>query len=62
MGKVADQIKKLQIKEELTLPELFKKYPHLAELQHLELMEEDLAKRQQKQWEAKKKQMKLLLD
>ena len=40
MGKIADEIKILQVQEKLTLPELFEKYPHLAKLQHLELLEE----------------------
>jgi|TARA_R100001163_G_C4901990_1_gene90176 hypothetical protein len=56
MGKIAEKIKKIQVSEKLTLPEVFKKYPHLAELQHAELLEELELE------EAKKeKQMKLLL-
>ena len=41
MGKVANEIKKIQVKENLTLPEVFQKYPHLASLQFKELQEED---------------------
>jgi|TARA_R100000664_G_scaffold33717_1_gene51687 hypothetical protein len=40
MGKVADEIKKIQEKEKLTLPEVFEKYPHLATLQLEEVLEE----------------------
>jgi uncharacterized protein (DUF433 family) len=40
MGKVAKEIKRIQIEENLTLPELFEKYPHLAKLQLEELLEE----------------------
>jgi ribonucleotide reductase beta subunit family protein with ferritin-like domain len=40
MGKIAQEIRKIQIDENLTLPELFEKYPHLARLQHLEILEE----------------------
>jgi len=40
MGKVAEQIKKIQIEEKLTLPEVFEKYPHLASLQLEEVLEE----------------------
>tara|TARA_R110002110_G_scaffold119861_4_gene294596 strand:- start:238 stop:393 length:156 start_codon:yes stop_codon:yes gene_type:complete len=40
MGKVAEQIRKIQIEEKLALPDLFKKYPHLAILQLDEILEE----------------------
>ena len=40
MGKVAEEIRKIQIEEKLTLPELFKKYPHLANLQLDEILQE----------------------
>ena len=40
MGKVAQEIKRIQIEENLTLTELFEKYPHLAKLQLEELLEE----------------------
>lgn len=40
IGKVAKEIKRIQIEESLTLPELFEKYPHLAKLQLEELLEE----------------------
>ena len=56
MGKISDEIRKIQVKENLTLPQLFEKYPHLARLQYEELGEEqDLN-------EEKGRQIKLLLD
>ena len=55
MGKVNEEIKKLQVEENLTLPQLFEKYPHLARLQYEELREETSLKEN-------KKQLKLLLD
>ncbi len=56
MGKVANEIKKIQVEQNLTLPQVFEKYPHLASLQHQELQEE--AKLNEK----KEKQLQLLLD
>jgi hypothetical protein len=56
MGKIASEIKKIQEKEFLTLPQLFEKYPHLAHLQYEELKEEGNL------IEETKKQLKLLLD
>ena len=50
--KLAKEIKNIQVKEKLTLPELFDKYPHLANLQLEELLEE----------KEKKQDKKLLLD
>ena len=41
MGKIANEIKKIQVEEKLTLPEVFKKYPHLSRLQLEELLEEN---------------------
>ncbi len=41
MGKVNDEIKKIQIEENLTLVQVFEKYPHLAHLQYQELVEEE---------------------
>ena len=41
MGKIADVIRKIQVEETLTLPEVFQKYPHLANWQYKELQEED---------------------
>ena len=55
MGKVNEEIKRLQKEENLTLPQLFEKYPHLARLQFDEMKEEQLS-------EDKNKQLKLLLD
>ena len=52
LGKIAKEIKNIQVKEKLTLPELFDKYPHLANLQLEELLEE----------KEKKQDKKLLLD
>jgi hypothetical protein len=40
MGKVAETIKEIQQRESLTLPQLFEKYPHLAQLQYEEQLEE----------------------
>jgi len=40
MGKIASEIKRIQIEENLTLPQVFEKYPHLARLQYEELNEE----------------------
>jgi len=62
VGKIAEQIQKIQIEENITLLELFKKYPHLSELQHIELMEERDQKESFTSNKNKKKQMKLLLD
>ena len=56
MGKVNDEIKKLQVEESLTLPQLFEKYPHLARLQYEEIKDEET------KLEEGKKQLKLLLD
>jgi len=56
VGKVADEIRKIQIEENLTLLEVLDKYPHLASLQFKELQEEDNL------IEEKKTQKKLLLD
>ena len=55
MGKINDEIKKLQVEESLTLPQLFDKYPHLARLQYEEIKEEINLKES-------KNQLKLLLD
>ena len=55
MGKVNEEIERLQREENLTLPQLFEKYPHLARLQFDEMKEEKLS-------EDKKSQLKLLLD
>jgi hypothetical protein len=41
VGKIANEIKKIQVEENLTLPEVFEKYPHLAKLQLEELIEEN---------------------
>ena len=56
MGKIADEIKKIQIKENLTLPEVFERYPHMATLQYKELQEEGNIV------EEKSKQKELLFD
>ena len=40
LGKIAQEIKRIQIEESLSLPELFDKYPYLAKLQLEELLEE----------------------
>ena len=54
--KINDEIKKLQVEENLTIPQLFEKYPHLARLQYEELKEEESNLKEGK------KQLKLLLD
>ena len=41
MGKIALEIRRIQIEESLTLPQVFEKYPHLARLQLEELLEEE---------------------
>ena len=56
VGKVSDEIIKIQRKEKLTLPQVFEKYPHLASLQFQELKEEESLREQDE------KQLKLLLD
>lgn len=48
MGKVTNQITKIQIKENLTLPQVFEKYPHLSELQLEEILEEENMVRENK--------------
>ena len=48
MGKVAETIKEIQERENLTLPQLFEKYPHLAELQLEEVLEEENAVKENK--------------
>jgi hypothetical protein len=40
MGKVTEQIRKIQMEEEIDLLEVFKRYPHLARMQFEELQEE----------------------
>jgi hypothetical protein len=55
VGKVNEEIERLQREENMTLPQLFEKYPHLARLQCDEMREESLS-------EDKKSQLKLLLD
>tara|TARA_R110000824_G_scaffold27426_10_gene93242 strand:- start:33961 stop:34119 length:159 start_codon:yes stop_codon:yes gene_type:complete len=40
MGKVADEILRIQLEEKLTLLSVFEKYPHLAKLQLEEVLEE----------------------
>tara|TARA_R110002073_G_C9281084_1_gene565183 strand:- start:647 stop:841 length:195 start_codon:yes stop_codon:yes gene_type:complete len=56
VGKINEEIKRIQTKESLTLPQLFEKYPHLARLQFEEMKEEGNLS------EDKKKQLQLLLD
>ena len=41
MGIIAAKIKEIQKQENLTLKQVFEKYPHLAELQHEEQLRED---------------------
>ena len=55
MGKVNEEIKRIQIEQNLTLPQVFELYPHLARLQFEEVKEEG-------QLKESKKQLELLLD
>ena len=48
MGKIANEINRLQIEKNLTLPELFEKYPHLARLQLEEVLEENILQEDKK--------------
>ena len=57
MGKVTEMIEKIKLEEDLTTQEVFKKYPHLADLQKDELWKEYESKNLN---ESKKKD--LLLD
>jgi|TARA_E500000305_G_C3947076_1_gene200329 hypothetical protein len=59
MGKVRNEIEKIQLEEGLALTEVFKKYPHLETLQFLELKEENESYKLEK---LNKKPKKLLLD
>ena len=52
MGKIADEIARIQVAENMTLTQLFEKYPHLERLQFLEMKEE--AKLQETSSESKK--------
>ena len=40
MGKVTDKIRLIMLQENLSLQEVFEKYPHLADLQKEEMFEE----------------------
>jgi len=40
MGKVTDKIRTIMLEENLSLQEVFEKYPHLADLQKEEMFEE----------------------
>jgi len=40
MGKVTDKIRKIMVEENLSLQDVFVKYPHLADLQKDEMFEE----------------------
>ena len=60
MGKVREEIEKIQRTEKLTLTEVFRKHPHLETLLLLELREEDESVKLEKLPKNTKK--KLLLD
>ena len=60
MGKVREEIEKIQRTEKLTLTEVFRKHPHLETLFLLELREEDESVKLEKLPKNTKK--KLLLD
>ena len=59
MGSVSKLILALQVKENLTLPELLKKYPDLATLQYEEQLGEELKPESRK---TRKKKKQLLCD
>lgn len=40
MGKVTEKIREIMLKENLSIQEIFEKYPHLADLQKEEMFEE----------------------
>ena len=40
VGKIADEIARIQVAENMTLTQLFEKYPHLEKLQFMEMKEE----------------------
>jgi hypothetical protein len=40
MGRITQKIREIQLQEDLTLVEVFRKYPHLAQMQYEELQEE----------------------
>ena len=40
MGKVTDKVREIMLKENLSIQEVFEKYPHLADLQKEEMFEE----------------------
>ena len=48
MGEISNIISEIQERENLTLPELFEKYPHLAKLQYEEHQKE-IQKKKKKQ-------------
>jgi hypothetical protein len=60
MGKITNEIEKIQREEKLSLTEVFKKHPHLETLLLLELREEDESDKLEKLRRNTKK--KLLLD
>tara|TARA_R100001163_G_C5005742_1_gene153340 strand:+ start:345 stop:527 length:183 start_codon:yes stop_codon:yes gene_type:complete len=60
MGKIKNEIEKIQREEKLSLTEVFKKHPHLETLLLLELREEDESDKLEKLRRNTKK--KLLLD
>lgn len=57
MGKISELIEKIKLEENLTLTQVFEKYPHLADMQKEEMWEEY---KEKKLTESKKKE--LLLD
>ncbi len=60
MGKIKNEIEKIQREEKLSLTEVFKKHPHLETLLLLELREEEESNKLEKLRRDTKK--KLLLD
>ena len=63
MGKIANLVREIQIKEKLKSPrQVFERYPHLGELYYKEFREEKEASDLPQQEESVKKDKELLLD
>ena len=60
MGIITEKIKEIQETESLTLKQVFKKYPFLAELQHEEMLQEQ-GKAEGRPFDIDKKALELLL-
>jgi hypothetical protein len=60
MGIITEKIKEIQAAQNLTLTQVFEKYPFLAELQHEEILQEQ-GKAKGRTTKIDEKQLKLLL-